>query len=177
MFSLKQDQLTTQLTLTPVFGEFPDNALLVVQVTNNIQDFGGNALVPNTFSFVTENRPVQTSKKTFEFTTDFPNSPNLSTGDVNSARSPSKAQGWLLFAGDGDNGANVFALSAPSTANGPAGVRQRGLADERREAGRLRPGERRDALDGRDAQHVRELDRRLDGGGVRVPRRSASATA
>jgi len=64
-----------------------------------VQDFGGNAMVPKTISFVTENRPIQYGKKTFEFGTDFPINPNLSTGDVNSSRSPSKAQGWLLFAG------------------------------------------------------------------------------
>ena len=40
---------------------------------------------------------------------------NVSTGDSNSLRSPSKVQGWLLFAGDGDNGiaANLRLPSGP----------------------------------------------------------------
>ncbi len=125
-FSLSQDQLTTRLTITPVFGEFPDNALLVVEVTNNVKDFGSNALVPYTFSFVTENRPVQTNKKAFQFNGDFPADLTLTTGDDNTARSPSKVQGWLLFAGDGDNGANPYALSGPDTSNGPSGCTSAG---------------------------------------------------
>ena len=126
VFSLSQDQLTTQLTITPVFGEFPDNALIVVEITNNVKDFGANALVPATFSFVTQNRPQQTIKRTFQFNGDFPPDATLSTGDVNTGRAPSKVQGFLLFAGDGDNGANMFALSGPSNANGPVGCTSAG---------------------------------------------------
>ncbi len=125
-FSLSQDQLTTKLILTPVFGEFPDNALLVVQVTNNVQDFGGNAMVPKAISFVTENRPLQVSRRTFDFATDFPSDPNVSTGDVNSLRSPGRAQGWLLFAGDGDNGTNLLSLTGPTSASGPVGCTSAG---------------------------------------------------
>ncbi len=125
-FTLAQDQLTTRLTLTPVFGEFPDNALLVVHVTNNVEDLGGIAMEPRSVSFVTENRSIQIRQKTFEFTTDFPIQPNVSTGDVNSTRSPGKVQGWLLFAGDGDNGASVVSLTGPTTVNGPVGCNSAG---------------------------------------------------
>ena len=59
-YQLQQDFLSTVLTMVPTFGEFPDNALLVVQVTNQVKDFGGNPMVPLNFSFMTENRPAQT---------------------------------------------------------------------------------------------------------------------
>ena len=56
---LTQDMLQTTVTLRPIFGEFPDNALLVVQVTTGVRDFGGLPATPLTFSFTTENRPTQ----------------------------------------------------------------------------------------------------------------------
>jgi hypothetical protein len=120
-FALEQDFLNTALTLTPTFGEFADNALLVVEVTNQVRDFGGNALLPSAFGFVTENRPAQTLPRLFEFDGDVPILGDLSTGEVNTARSISRAQGFLLFAGDGDNGAVLDASSGPDAANGPAG--------------------------------------------------------
>ncbi len=123
-FSLEQTAIRTRLTLTPIFGEFPDNALLVVTLTNGIKDLGSNPLLPHSFSFVTQNRPVQTLKKTFEFTNvtgDFVRDDSVSTGDVNSSRSLSKTQGWLLFAGDGDNGSNTGVPSGPENLNNPVG--------------------------------------------------------
>ena len=123
-FSLEQTAIRTRLTLTPTFGEFPDNALLVVSLTNGIKDLGNNPLIPYAFSFVTQNRPVQTLKKTFEFTNvtgDFVRDDSISTGDVNTSRSPSKVQGWLLFAGDGDNGSNTGVPSGPENLNNPVG--------------------------------------------------------
>jgi hypothetical protein len=120
-FKLEQDFLSTRVTLTPTFGEFPDNALLVVQVSNQIRDFGGNAMLPSTFAFVTENRAPQTLPKAFEFDGDVPILENISTGEVNTARSVSKAQGFLLFAGDSDNGANLNQSSSPDNLNGPVG--------------------------------------------------------
>jgi|GEM_PF-2122530 len=121
-FKLEQSNIRTRLTLTPVFGEFPDNALLVIELTNGIKDLGNNPLVPYSFAFVTENRPLQTNKKTFEFTNvlgDFVRDDSVSTGDLNSSRSPSKIQGWLLFAGDGDNGTNLVVPSGPENLNNP----------------------------------------------------------
>src|SRR5262245_14743141 len=121
IFSLKQDFLTTRLTITPTFGEFPDNALLVVQVTNAVRDFGGLPLVPKTFAFVTENRAAQTLAKTLEFNGDVPILTNQSTAEVNTARAASKVQGFLLFAGDGDNGptATILNPSGPDNSRGP----------------------------------------------------------
>ena len=120
-FKLEQDFLSTRVTLTPTFGEFPDNALLVVQVTNQVRDFGGNALVPMNFAFVTENRPLQILPRIFEFNGDVSILANISTGEVNTARSASKAQGFLLFAGDNDNGSNLSQSSGPDNSKGPAG--------------------------------------------------------
>ena len=95
-FQLEQTNIRTRLTLTPVFGEFPDNALLVVELTNGIKDLGNNPLIPYSFAFVTENRPLQTNKKTFEFTNvvgDMVRDDAVSTGDVNSSRSPEQGPG------------------------------------------------------------------------------------
>ena len=122
-FSLSQDFLSTRLTITPTFGEFPDNALVVVQVTNAVRDFGGLPLVPRTFAFVTENRTSQTLSKTFEFDGDVPILQNQSTAEVNTARAASKVQGFLLFAGDSDNGptSTILLPAGPDNSRGPLG--------------------------------------------------------
>jgi hypothetical protein len=125
-FVLQQDFLTTRLVITPNFGEFPDNALLVVELTNGIKDFGGNALIPHRFSFVTENRPANelVIDKVLEFDGDVPILAGSSTAEVNTARSLSKVQGFLLFSGDSDNGATPAATtlsSGPDSSRGPLG--------------------------------------------------------
>jgi hypothetical protein len=126
-YDLQQDLLKTTLTLTPIFGEWPDNALLVCQVTNQVKDFGGNPLVPYTFSFTTENRPAQTKSRVFHFDGDVPILVNETTAEVNTARTPSRAQGFLLVAGDGDNGANLLTPSGPDTSKGPVGCTASGF--------------------------------------------------
>ncbi|MCC7137308.1 MAG: Ig-like domain-containing protein [Planctomycetes bacterium] len=103
-FSLVQTKLATTLTLTPIFGEWADNALITVSLTNSIRDYGGNPLVPYAAGWTTEDRPPQTRSLTWEFNGDVPIDQNLSTGEVNTARALSKAQGFLLVSGDGDNG-------------------------------------------------------------------------
>src|SRR5262245_36811408 len=120
---LTQDTLQTTVTLRPVFGEFPDNALLVVQVTAGVRDFGGLPATPITFSFTTENRPTQVGLMRFEFDGDVPINENQTSAEVNTPRAPSKAQGFVLFAGDGDNGpiANLLLPSGPDTSRGPVG--------------------------------------------------------
>ncbi len=123
---LTQDRLQTKITLDPVFGEFPDDALLVVQVTAGVRDFGGLACAPMSFSFTTENRAVQTNKFHMEFNGDVPIDLGQTTGEVNTARSQSKAQGYLLFAGDGDNGPyntnqGTTRASGPDDSKGPPG--------------------------------------------------------
>ncbi|MHC5011667.1 MAG: hypothetical protein ACYTG6_12095, partial [Planctomycetota bacterium] len=122
---LVQDFESTKIVLTPSFGEYPDNALLVVTLSFGIQDFGGQPLTPTIFSFTTENRNAQTAAFPVEFNGDIPINGDESTADVNSARSPNVAQGWLLFAGDGNNGSNLLVPAGPlpcvGQANDPLG--------------------------------------------------------
>jgi hypothetical protein len=120
-FVLKQSPLSTRLEIVPVFGEFPDNALLVVEVTNLVRDFGGHPAVPKSFAFVTENRDPQAGSRVFEFDASTPFSPNLTTADVNTTRAPNKVQGYVLFSGDGDNGTLITRASGPDNTGGPPG--------------------------------------------------------
>ncbi len=122
-FDLRQTVLSTEVEIRPVFGEFPDDALLVVQLTSGVRDLGGLALMPTTIAFTTENLPLRSHEATFEFDGDVPVDANVSTGEVNTARSPSRAQGFLLFAGDGDNGTpdNRLLPSGPDSSRGPTG--------------------------------------------------------
>jgi hypothetical protein len=120
-YDLQQSLLTTTLTLRPSFGEFPDNALLVCQVSNQVQDFGSNPLIPYAFSFTTENRASQRKARVFEFDGDVPVITADTTAEVNTARAPSRVQGYLLVSGDGDNGSNLLIPSGPDTSKGPPG--------------------------------------------------------
>lgn len=54
---LTQSAESTTVELVPVAGQFPMNALLVVQVTSGVTGFDGTAAVPMAFAFVTESRP------------------------------------------------------------------------------------------------------------------------
>lgn len=122
--TLEQTPLRTRVTLRPVFDRFPDNALLVATITNGVRDLVGAACLPATVAFVTENLPARTTAKTLEFTGspgDFEPLVDESTADVATARSPGLAQGWLLFAGDGDNGTNLNAPSGPQGGLDPIG--------------------------------------------------------
>jgi hypothetical protein len=116
---LVQHFLGTRITVTPEFGQFPDNALCVVQLTFGIQDFGGNALVPHVFAFTTENLPLQNGVYDVRFEGETPILTDQSTADVDTIRSPLVAQGWLLFAGDADNGGNLLQPTLPEN-NPPA---------------------------------------------------------
>ncbi len=118
---LTQNFLGTTLDLVPVFGEFPDNALLAVTVTANVRDFGGNSVTLKNFAFVTENRASQNSSRVIEWLGETPVDLNASTGEVNTSRAPGRAQGFLLFAGDNDNGANQLRPAGPDSSNGPPG--------------------------------------------------------
>jgi len=120
VYDLQQDTLNTKLTLTPVFGEWPDNALILVQLFNTVTDFGSNPLIPLTFAFTTEDRPVQFGARVLEFDGDVPIDANGSTAEVNTARSVGRVTGFLLVSGDGDNGAtsNMNAGSGPDASLG-----------------------------------------------------------
>ncbi|MBL9086972.1 MAG: Ig-like domain-containing protein [Planctomycetia bacterium] len=120
VYDLEQDTLSTKLTLTPVFGQWPDNALILVQLFNTVTDFGGNPLVPVSFAFTTQDLPVQNGQRVFEFDGDVPVDTNGSTAEVNTARSVGRVTGFLLVSGDGDNGPvnNMNAASGPDASLG-----------------------------------------------------------
>ncbi len=115
----------TQIILTPRFGfssdplangsRFPENALVVVQLTFGISDFGGSPLTPFVMSFTTENLPAQSAAYDLEVDGETPFLDDESSMDINSSRAPSRVQGYMLFAGDGDNGANQLRPSLPET--------------------------------------------------------------
>jgi hypothetical protein len=117
--ALQQSFAGTRITITPEFGQFPENALCVVQLTFAIEDFGGNALIPHVIAFTTENLTVQSGEYRVLFQGETPILKDLSTADVNTVRSPNVAQGWLLFSGDADNGGNVLIPTLPAN-NPPA---------------------------------------------------------
>jgi hypothetical protein len=112
---LEQDFESARLTITPDFGEFPENALLLLRLSVGIRDFGGTPLTPLSLSFTTENQPAATGSRTLEFDATTPIDDTGTTADVNTARSPGIAQGFLLFSGDGDNGADPYTPSLPNT--------------------------------------------------------------
>jgi hypothetical protein len=115
---LEQTFTETTLRIVPQFGEFPDNALLVVRLTFNIRDYGGQSLPASVFSFTTENRPAQRGTYTIEFLGETPIDESGTTARVNTASSPSLAQGFLLFSGDGNNGTNLLVPAGPLPCQG-----------------------------------------------------------
>jgi hypothetical protein len=113
---LTQSFSSTVVTITPEFGRFPENALCVVELTFGIKDLGGSTLVPLVFAFTTENLASQQGTYQVKFLGETPIDPTATTADVNTARSPGRAQGWWLLAGDGDNGANMLIPGLPTQA-------------------------------------------------------------
>ena len=117
---LQQTFDRTEIIITPSFGQFPENALLVVQLTSDIQDFGGQPLTPFSMSFTTENLPGQSGTYEMLVEGETPFLDNASTADVNTNRAPGLLQGYLLFAGDGDNGLVETSPSGPDAHPGCA---------------------------------------------------------
>lgn len=112
--NLVQDFASTRIIIRPLFGSFPDNALIVVRVLSTVQDFAGQPIEPFVASFTTENQAPQQGQYVLENAGETPYSIS-STADVNTARSPSLVQGYLLVTGDGDNGATQLLPNAPET--------------------------------------------------------------
>jgi hypothetical protein len=123
--TLIQEFASTRIVVTPLFGynpdplknasKFPENALLVVDLTADIRDFGGQSLTPQRFSFTTENLLGSASEYKLQNDGETPYVDTATTADVNTARAPSRVQGYMLFSGDGDNGANPLKHSGPNT--------------------------------------------------------------
>lgn len=111
---LSQTIEKTELIVRPTFGRFPENALCIVDLTFGILDYGGTPLTPATLSFTTQNLEEQSGEMTVTFDSTVEGWPQGSrTADIDTTRSPGLAQGWLLFAGDGDNGQGTSVPSWP----------------------------------------------------------------
>lgn len=122
---LEQDFGATRIIISPLFGQdpanpelggtFPDNVLLVVRLSFGIEDFGGEPLAPFAMSFTTENNGPTGGLFSMLAEGETPFLPDGTTADVNTARAPSRVQGYLLFAGDGDNGSDVNTPTLPES--------------------------------------------------------------
>lgn len=122
---LVQDFTSTRLVVSPLNGQsgtdpaaggiLPENVLIVVTLSNGITDFAGVPLPTTTLSFTTENLPPTAGTYVMENAGETAYDQGGTTADVNSARSPSLVQGFMLFSGDGDNGADPTLPSLPAT--------------------------------------------------------------
>ena len=114
----------TQIIITPDFGynadpllnksRFPENAFVVVQLTFDVEDFAGLPLTPFTLGFTTENLPMQNHSYDVETKGETPWDLSLTTARVIETGA-GVVQGFLLFSGDGDNGANLLSRSLPQS--------------------------------------------------------------
>ena len=112
---LNQTFFTTQISIAPESGSFPENALLVVEVSAGVRDYGGQLMDPFVLSFTTENLAGQSSTYVVENEGETPWDDALSTAEINTPRSLSRVQGYMLFAGDGDNGPILELPTLPET--------------------------------------------------------------
>ncbi|MDF1702713.1 MAG: Ig-like domain-containing protein [Planctomycetota bacterium] len=121
---LQQSLSQTQVVITPQQGFnpdpalngslFPENALIVVEMTFEVEDFGGSPMQPFTMSFTTENLPLQDGTYLVDNRGETPWDTGLSTARIIEA-APGRVQGFMLFAGDGDNGADQSIPSLPQS--------------------------------------------------------------
>ena len=117
----------TELVITPSFGyhpnplfnksRFPENALIVLELTFDVLDFGGSPLTPFVLAFTTENLPPQSGTYVVENQGETPWDDSVTTARVIET-APGVVQGFMLFSGDGDNGADQLRPSLPQV--GPA---------------------------------------------------------
>ncbi len=130
---LVQDFGQTRIEITPLFGynpdplksapKFPENCLIVVQMSFSISDYGGLPMVPYVFAFTTENLAPQESSYLIENKGETPYIDAQTTAAVHpDPRSPERVQGFMLFAGDGDNGPLQLQPSLPKDVDQACGV-------------------------------------------------------
>jgi len=121
---LQQSFGATQIIVTPKFGfnanpllnksRFPENALIVLQLTFGMQDFGNQPLTPFTMAFTTSNLPLQNLTYDVETQGETPWDSALTTARIIET-APGLVQGFLLFAGDGDNGGSILQPTLPQS--------------------------------------------------------------
>jgi hypothetical protein len=124
---LQQTFGQTQIIVTPSYGynanpllnksRFPENSLCVLELTAGIKDFGGLPMTPFALSFTTENLPLSSGTYVVDTLGETPWDPSLTTARIDETP-PGLVQGFLLFAGDGDNGANQLSPSHPQAGPG-----------------------------------------------------------
>ena len=114
---LVQDFETTNIRVRPLSGQLPENSLVVLELSGTLLDFGGTPLTPSTYAFTTENLEPRTSTLDIVFDGTTPIDELATTADVNTVRAPGRAQGFLLFTGDGDNGPDDVSPSYPVDAS------------------------------------------------------------
>ena len=122
---LVQSVAETRIVITPLSGYnpdpaksapvFPENALLVVELTFGIMDFGNQPLTPKIFSFTTQNFDTMTGQYLLENEGETPYLDSGTTADVDTARAPGRVQGFMLFSGDADNGDFLDMPSGPDS--------------------------------------------------------------
>lgn len=121
---LDQSLTETRLTITPTFGFnpnpalnaslFPENALVVVELTFGVEDFGGTPMQPFVMAFTTENLPASPGTYVVANQGETPWDEGLSTARFLPEGS-GRVQGFMLFSGDGDNGADHNRPSLPQS--------------------------------------------------------------
>ena len=116
---LRQTASETRLILTPTFGRFPENALVVVELTAGIEDFGGNWMAPHILSFTTANLTNPSAQLRVEYDETTPISEDETTAAVHLPVAESKAQGFINIAGDGDNGPDLETPTYPAVLDPP----------------------------------------------------------
>ncbi|MDJ0522214.1 MAG: Ig-like domain-containing protein [Planctomycetota bacterium] len=123
---LAQDFNSTRIVLTPLLGYnadprknaslFPENALIVVRLTFDLIDYGGLPMQPSVFAFTTQNLTTQTSEYLIENKGETPYIDAQTTAAIHpDPRAPERVQGYMLFAGDGDNGPDMLSPTLPQT--------------------------------------------------------------
>ena len=121
---LEQSFSSTKIVITPSFGFnadpaknkslFPENALIVVELTFGIADFGGLPMQPFSMAFTTENLPIQNGTYLVDNQGETPWDEGLTTARIIESP-PGRVQGFMLFSGDGDNGANILQPTLPQS--------------------------------------------------------------
>ena len=113
--TLVQSFASTQIIVEPTSGVFPENALIVVELTAGIVDYGQQLMTPFTLSFTTQNLDGVDGSYHVLNEGETPWDTGISTADINTARAPGLVQGYMLFAGDGDNGGDQLTPGYPQT--------------------------------------------------------------
>ena len=131
---VEQTFAETKIICIPQNEKFPENVMIVVRLTFDISDFGNLAMQPTAIKFTTENLAVSNSTYELENKGETLYDDSRSTAAIHpDPRAPERVQAYMLFAGDGDNGADQTLPSQPETPGSLCTLPRQpnnGLADE-----------------------------------------------